>query len=137
MLTHCSQRDFSENKGKFRNTYRGKRVYVKPHTITREGKMLSITPHKAIYEENNNAISLSRSGYLTFDFLDLEDTANGKMPNYKEKDTFIMTIKNIGDFLKIDDTYRENEDPVILNYQAYGQYQRDSEAKTHVLKIQK
>ena len=72
--------------------------------------MLSITPQRAIYEENNDTITLSRQGYLTFDFIKHEETKEGKKANYKDRDTFIMTLKNIGDFLKIDDRYTEQTD---------------------------
>lgn len=126
------------NGGKFRNTYRGKRVYVKPHNVLRDDKMLSITPHRGIYEENDNTITLSRPGYLTFDFIDYEETSEGKRANYKERDTFIMTLKNIGDFIKIDDSYSENDEPVIMNYTAYSPNKGNrSESLVHVLKVDK
>ena len=109
LFSPCSMYNFNtrNTQGKFRNTYRGKRVYLKPHNIMRDDTMLSVTPHRAIYEENNDTITLSRPGYLTFDFIPYQDTADGKRGNYNEKSTFIMTLKNIGDFLKIDDTYND------------------------------
>jgi hypothetical protein len=66
-------RRFNSDTGTFRNTFRGKRVYVKPHNVVKDNLMLSITPHRAIYEEVNNTISLSRPGYLTFDFVEIQE----------------------------------------------------------------
>ena len=112
-------------------------MFIKAHNIIKDNMMFSVTPHRAIYEENNNTISLSRLGYLTMDFIPYEMTDMGRRSNYKERDTFIMTMKNIGEFLKIDDTYREGEEPVILNYSAFNSPQSGPDARINVLKVEK
>ena len=106
--------------------------------------MLSITPHRATYEENDSSVYLSRPGYLTFDFIPVDNTEGSYRGNYNDRNTFIMTLKNIGDFLKIDDTYKTTTDsdndshlppePVLLNYNSRSE---SSSQQTSVLKIEK
>ena len=121
--------------GKFRNTYRGRRVYVKPHNLIRDNCMLSITPHRGIYAENNDTITLSKPGYLTFDFFGFVQNGDKKVPDYKNKFTFVMTLRNIGDFLKINDNYTEGEDPIIMNYS--NNWGEPDSKKVNVLKVAK
>ena len=138
LMGNFGYRNFNtRNTGRFRNTFRGKKVFVKPHNVIKDDVMFSMTPHRAVYEENDNTITLSRLGYLTFDFIPYEMTSHGKRGNYQERDTFIMTMKNVGDFLKIDDTYKEDEEPVILNYTPFMGNQSQENAKVKVLKIEK
>ena len=98
-----------------------------------------MTPQSAIYEEVNNTITLSRPGYLIFDLMPYEETAEGKRGNYKDRNTFIMTTKNIGDFMKIDDNIREDEEPVIMNYSSYNTDKgaTGQNSAVNVLKIEK
>lgn len=58
--------------------------------------------------------------------------------NFKDRNTFIMTIKNIGDFMKIDDKVRDNEEPVIMNYSTYSKDRDASGASVvNVMKVEK
>ena len=88
-------------------------------------------------EENNNTVSLSRLGYLTFEFIPYESVDGRNRADYQNKDTFIMTMKNIGDFLKIDDSYTRDEEPVILNYTPFNSPQSGPDSRVQVCKIEK
>eukprot|EP00344_Euplotes_crassus_P004826 CAMPEP_0197016538 /NCGR_PEP_ID=MMETSP1380-20130617/78660_1 /TAXON_ID=5936 /ORGANISM="Euplotes crassus, Strain CT5" /LENGTH=133 /DNA_ID=CAMNT_0042443413 /DNA_START=302 /DNA_END=703 /DNA_ORIENTATION=+ len=48
-----------------------------------------------------------------------------------------MTMKNIGDFLKIDDSYNKDEEPVILNYVPFNSPQSGPDSRVTVCKIEK
>lgn len=99
------------------------KAYVKGFNIVKEGQgYLSITPHRATYWVNNMGMLLiDRNGYLSIDFVPPQSVSTEEgfiKGDYQNRSTFILTVSNIGEFLKLNvrEPIREKEEPIVIDY---------------------
>ena len=86
---------FSIGEGtQFRNTFRGRKVNLKPFSINHSDKVLSVSIQRATYQANFNTITLSKPGYLAFNFYNFDKNLMKSNSKNFDKLTYIINIRN-------------------------------------------
>jgi len=117
------------------------KTYIKGFNVVKEGQgYLSLTPHWATYRVNNMGMMIiDRNGYLSIDFIPPQSVDNNQgymKGDYQNRSTFILTVGNVGEFLKLNvwTPISENEQPIVIDYQEPNN-KNAKEESTKILKI--
>ena len=82
---------------------------------------------------------IDRNGYLSIDFIPPQSVDNNQgymKGDYQNRSTFILTVGNVGEFLKLNvwTPISENEQPIVIDYQEPNN-KNAKEESTKILKI--
>jgi len=111
-----------------------KRIYLRGYNLIKDKVMLAIQPKPASFSEGPNSYQVSKNGYIQIDFTPVEE-GDGKALLTNSKRTFILLMKNVGDFLDLDTRMPFDEE--IDNDGTYIQYHNKDTEPIKVLRMNK
>ena len=91
--------------------YKNKTVRIRGFSVLREDVQLNVVPYPATFKENDGSYSVSRTGYLSFEFLPFNQQAGTgadqsvkNRPDVTKRKVMIVSMKNIRDLINLDTT---------------------------------